>query len=383
MPKWPMLIVVMIAAAAFFAARRRRQAQELSAENIDGTAETSSAARGAPAIEVVLGRDLGQKWLAIKPLLADRISNLRSQQEKLTGFSIPAVLFQDGGQLGAHDYEILLHGSRHAAAQVYPDKMLAVRTAENPQSIPGIETRDPAFHLPALWIDAEWNDRARDGGYTLVDPVTVLMTHLGEVLRAEAPQLLSRSDTVALLEGVRARQPGLVEELIPSIMTVSDVQRVLQNLLAEDVSIRNIDQIGEVLVDLGRGVKDHSDLTEVVRQRLSHGICQRLRGNNDQLSVLSLDPRIEGQITESIRRADKASTFVLEPRLAEQLIRKLVPLAESMMRQSLAPVLLCNSEIRRHLKTFTRRTVPKLAVLSVNEIPHTIDLKSFSIVKID
>ncbi len=247
----------------------------------------------------------------------------------------------------------------------------------------GVETRDPAFGLPAVWIDAGLADRARESGYTLVDPVTVLMTHLGEVLRGEAAQLLSRADVVALLEGVRSRQPGIIEELIPAIMTVSDVQRVLQNLLAEDVSVRNIDQIVETLVDVGRATKDPAELTELVRQKICHGICQNLRGRNAQLSVLSLDPRVESQIADSLRRVDRSSSFALDPRLAEQLIRKLIPLAEQMMRQRLSPVLLCGADIRRHLKLFTKRSVPKLAVLSVNEIPHTVDLKSFSVVKIE
>ncbi len=296
---------------------------------------------------------------------------------------LPAILFQDGSDLGPYDYEISLYGARHATSQLYPEKTLAVRGAETSETLPGIETRDPAFGLPAIWIDKETSDRARTSGYTLVDPVTVMMTHLGELLRSEAASLLTRADVVALLEGVRSWQPGMIEELIPAIMTVSDVQRVLQNLLSEDVSIKNIDLIAETLVDAGRGTKDSAELTEAVRQRLSHGICQGLRGKNAQLSVMSLDPRVEGQISESLRRTDKAASFALDPRLAEQLIRKLIPLADSMARQRLVPVLLCNADIRRHIKLFTRRSVPKLAVISVNEIPHTIDLKSFSVVKFD
>jgi flagellar biosynthesis protein FlhA len=385
MPKWPMVILVLIAVAAFFAARRRKQAEDTQSlfNQPEPEPEKQSAARAAPPVEILLGKELGEQWLSIKPLLAERIAALRTQQEKVTGFVFPSVLLQDGSHLGPFDYEIALYGARHGAAQIYPEKMLAVRAVENLVVLPGIETRDPAFGLPAIWIESDLFDHARSSGYTLVDPLTVLMTHLGELLRNEAALLLSRADVVIMLEGVRSRQPGLIEELVPAIMTVSDVQRVLQNLLAEDVSIRNMDQIGEALVDLGRTTKDAAELTEIVRQRLSHGICHRLRGNNDYLSVLSLDPRIEGQITENLRRTDVSKGFVLEPRLAEQLIRKLVPVTESMMRQSLAPVLLCNAEIRRHLKTFTKRSIPKLAVLSVSEIPHTVDLKSFSVVRVD
>jgi flagellar biosynthesis protein FlhA len=385
MPKWPMVVVVLAGIAAFLAARRRKAAEEaqtlFDAPGPDG--EQPGAPRGVPPVEILLGKELGQQWLSIKPLLAERISALRTQQEKASGFSVPPVLFQDGGHLGPFDYEISFFGARHSFAQIYPDRMLAVRASEAAETLPGVETRDPAYGLPSVWIDAETADRARDAGYTLVDPVTVLMTHLGEMLRREAALLLSRADVVAMLEGVRSRQPGLIEELIPAVMTVSDVQRILQGLLSEDVSIRNIDQIVEALVDLGRAIKDHIDLTEQVRQRLCHGICHGLRGKHEFLSVLSLDPRIEGQITENVRRAEKGSNLVLDPRLAEQLIRKLIPGVEAMMRESLAPVLLCSPEIRRYLKTFTKRSVPKLSVLSINEVPSTVDLRSFAIVKIE
>jgi flagellar biosynthesis protein FlhA len=385
MPKWPMAIVVLIAVAAFFAARRKKAAEAAQSlfDNPQASDDEKSGSTAAPPVEILLGRELGQQWLAIKPLLAERIVALRKQQEKASGFTIPAVLFHDGSHLGPVDYEISLYGARHGFAQIYPDKILAVRATPSADPLPGIETRDPAFGLPASWIDSSLSDRARELGYTLVDPVTVMMTHLGELLRKEASILLSRADVVVLLEGVRSRQAGLIEELIPAIMTVSDVQRVLQNLLAEEVSIRNMDQICETLIDIGRTVKDSAELTEKVRQRLSHGICQTLRGGHEQLSVLSLDPRVEGQITENIRRSDGNSPLVLEPRLAEQLIRKLIPVVESMMRQSLPPVLLCSPEIRRFLKTFTRRSIPKLSVLSINEVPPTVDLKSFAVVKIE
>ena len=185
------------------------------------------------------------------------------------------------------------------------------------------------------------------------------------------------------MEGVRNRQPGLVEELVPAVMTVSDIQRVLQNLLSEAVSIRNVDLIAEALVDVGRQTKGHSELTELVRQRLSHSICNDLRGEKDQLSVLSLNPKVEAQIADSIRKADGSGPFVIEPRLADQVLRKLMPLVEAMGQQGLSPVLLCGGDIRRHLKVFTQRAAPRLSVISVNEIPHNIDLASFGIVGTD
>lgn len=385
MPKWPIALLIAISAAIWLSSRKKGEDELVGAllDQPEPEHAHSGDPKAAAPIEVRLGKAMSAAWQAQKPLLSDRIASLRAQQEKATGFSFPAVVFQDGGGMGPNDYEITLFGSRHAGAQLYPDKILAIRAQSVRASLPGLEAKDPAFHLPAVWIEPELRDRAQDEGYTLVDPITVLMTHLGEVLRSEAPLLLSRAVVVAMLEGVRSRQPGLVEELIPAVMTISDVQRVLQNLLGEDVSIQNVDLIAEALVDLGRHVKDPSELTELVRQRLSHTICHGLRGGHEQLAVLSLNPRIEAQIAENVRRSDGKSALVLDPRLAEQLVRKLIPLCESMMQQSLSPVLLCGPEIRRQLKAFTKRTVPRLSIVSVNEVPHTIDLKSFGVLSLD
>jgi flagellar biosynthesis protein FlhA len=381
MPKWPIAILALISLAAWAAARRgRRESESAAAEAVE--AEESASRDGVAPIEVLLGAELGTAWQSLKPLLGERITALRAQQEKLSGFAIPAVLFQDGAHLGPNDYEIALFGARHARGEVRPELTLAIG-ASGVEDLDGIETRDPAFGLPALWIEPARRDEAQRAGFTLVDPVTVLMTHLAEVLRNEAAQLLTRADVVAMLEGVRGRQPGLVEELIPNVMTVSDVQRVLQNLLAEEVSVRNIDLIVEALADAGRACKDHFDLTEQIRQRLAHVICHGLRGGRDQLNVLSLHPRIEGQIADHVRAAGGGGAFVIEPRLAEQLIRGLAPLVESMMREGLSPALLCGPELRRHLKTFTRRSLPRLAVISVSEIPHSVELKSFAVLSPD
>lgn len=385
MPKWPILILIAVLGAVWFATRKKPQDDDLMGASIDAPADEAGAgeSRAPSPVEVLLGRDLGQQWQAMKPLLSDRITTLRRQQEKASGFAFPAVLFQDGAHLDPNAYEIVLSGSRHAHGKLYPQQTLAIGTGPAKPPLTGLETRDPAFGLPGVWIDSNQRDHAQDSGYTLVDPVTVLMTHLGEVMRVEAPSLLMRAEVVQMLEGVRNRQPGLVEELVPALMTVSDIQRILQNLLAESVSIRNVDLIAEALVDVARTTKDHAELTELVRQKLSHGICHDLRGSHEQLAVLSLSPRVEAQIAESVRRSDGKSGLVIEPRLAEQLMRKLVPMVDAMMQQNLAPVLLCGQEVRRHLRTFTRRAAPRLSIVSVNEIPHTIDLRSFDVINLE
>ena len=384
MPKWPIGILALIAGAAWFLARRNKPEEELVGAALEDTQEeTKERQEPRQPIEIFLGKNLASAWQSLKPLLSDRISALRTQQEKASGFAFPAVVFQDGPFLPDDAYEIRLLGARYAQGKLFPDQTLAIRSAKVTETLQGVETADPAFGLPAVWIGEDQRERARDSGHTLVDPVTVLITHLGEVIRTQAAQLLSRADVVAMMEGVRARQPGLVEELVPAAMTISDIQRVLQNLLSETVSIRNIDLIAETLVDVGRQTKGHVELTELVRQRLSHSICNDLRGDKNQLSVLSLNPKVEAQIADSIRKADGSGPFVIEPRLADQVLRKLMPLVEAMGQQGLPPVLLCGGDVRRHLKVFTQRAAPRLSVISVNEIPHSIDLASFGIVGVD
>jgi len=209
-----------------------------------------------------------------------------------------------------------------------------------------------------------------------------MITQFSEIVSSEIATLLTRPLAVRLIEETRARQPGLVEELIPQILGVPDVQRVLQNLLAEGVSVANIDLILEHLADLARAQRDPAELTEQLRQRLSYAICNQLRGDHPDLAVLSLDPRIENQIASGLGAAQQGG-LPIEPGLADRLIRRLSALAEAMHRDGRAPVLLCGAELRRHLKAFTRRSIPRLAVVSVNEIPMRINLTSFDVVKLE
>lgn len=381
MPKWPIAILLVAMAAGWFALRGKadRRADD-AGDNESGDRHDAVVTR---PVVVELGSEIHEHWLPTLALIEDRFDALRLQMRDTLGLEIPAIGIERSTKLAAFDYGVMLFGAQVASSIIRPDRILAIRPANARGSISGLEAREPAFGLPALWIEAAQRDPAQDAGYTLIDPVTVLMTHLGEIVKNEAPLLLTRQAAVAMLEGTRARQPGLVEELVPTIMTVSDVQRVLQQLLAEEVSLRNIDGIAEILVDVGRQTKDHAELTELVRKKLSYQICNDLRGRHDSLSVLSLDPRIEAQISEGIGQSDGTGAFVIEPGVAEGLIRKSLALTESMLQQGLAPVLLCGPAIRRHLRAFMRRSIPRMAVISVNEVPHTVNLTSFGVVKID
>jgi len=332
---------------------------------------------------------LGANWVPVinQPgsVFMERISTFRKQHAQEFGLVLPRVRFRDSTRLSADRYEIHLDGVLVGKGEARADRLLAIHPAGDIKSIPGEPTRDPTYGLPALWIEESRRDAASQAKYTLVDAPTVFMTHLTEMLRRESATLLTRAEVDRLLSRVRQSQPGLVEELIPTVLSSSDVQKVLQNLLREKVSIRHVEAILETLSDAGRTTRDASQLTEIVRQRLGHAICQGLLGEATSLQVLTLDPAIESQFLQSIHAATEAAgaqPFVLDPRLTEQLMKRLVQQAERMMKSNLLPVLLCAPELRRHVRSLSERVMPHLRVLSMSEVPHTIELKSFSVVQL-
>jgi flagellar biosynthesis protein FlhA len=208
----------------------------------------------------------------------------------------------------------------------------------------------------------------------------MFLTHLGEVLRKHAALLLSRSEVERLVGAVRKTDAGLVEELIPTVLALSEVQKVLQNLLQEKVSIRNLALILEVLADGARQSRDAGQLTELVRQRLGASICQSLLGKGNELSVLTLDPSIEQSIATSLRSVDDKATLVLEPRYAEQVLARMAAQVEKMVRGNLMPVLVCAPQLRRHLRILTERVLPQLSIVSMAEVPPHLALRAFGMV---
>lgn len=381
MPKWPILILLAIALFAWWRIRKAGTEAATSALDEEETVEAASASVPS-ALEIAFGSELSRAWQDRRALLLDRIASSRESHERAFGIPFPAVRFVDSADLGSLDYRIGIHGVPYGTGQLHSDRLLAIAQRDDAAKLSGIQGRDSAFGLPGIWIERDLAKEAEEGGYSVVDPETVMLTHFVETMKLEAATLLTRGVTAQLLDQLRERQPGLVEELIPNVLTVSDVQRVLQNLLQERVSIANIDLIVETLVDIARNERDPGELTERLRQDLGPAICSTLRGHHHQLAVLSLDPKLENRIiSESGTR--ESSTLGVEPRLAEQLLRRIAPMAERMMRQGRQPVLLCAGSIRRTLLRLTQRSVPHLSVLSVEEIPRRVALQSFDIVKLE
>jgi flagellar biosynthesis protein FlhA len=314
-------------------------------------------------------------------IFMERIKAFRQQHAQELGIVLPRVRFKDGAKLAPDRYEIHVDGVLVGKGDARTQQWLAIHPSGDVKSIPGEVTRDPTYGLPALWIEGEHKEAAQMAKFTLVDGATVLLTHLTEVLRRESATLLTRGETDRLLARVRESQPGLVEELIPTVLAVSDVQKVLQGLLREKVSIRHIEAILETLADVGRLTKDSGLLTEHVRRRLGHSICQGLLGDAQSLHVLTLDPLIESRLLQGLQSAEAASqSYALEPKLAEQFMGRMVHQAEQMMKHNLLPVLLCAPDLRRHIRTLCERAVPHLRVLSMAEVPQTVELKSYAVV---
>jgi flagellar biosynthesis protein FlhA len=392
-PVLPTLILeACVLAVAALAYRHRRTAAGAAAAAKVGATDAAAAgdesAYSALAVQPI-EVNLGSHWVPIinqpDSVFMERIVAFRKQHAQEYGIVLPRVRFRDATRLQPNRYEIVLDGVPCAKGEARVDRILAIHPTGDVRSIPGDVTRDPTYGLPALWIEEHQRDAALAGKFTLVDPSTVFLTHLTEVLRRESATLLTRAETEKLLARVRQGQPGLVEELIPTVLSVSDVQRVLQNLLREKVSIRHVDAIVETLADAGRQSKDTNHLTEMVRHRLGSSICQGLVGESSALQVMTLDPGIESEFLHNLQASRSAEgtppqPFVLEPKLAEQFMGRLVHQAERMMKSNLLPVLLCSPELRRHVRALSERVVPHLRVLSMTEIPHTVELKCWGVV---
>lgn len=310
----------------------------------------------------------------------DKIAAFRKQYAGESGLVLPTVKIREAARLPANGYEVSIFGVVSARGELLLDRTLAIHAAGNPQKLKGVETREPSYGLPAVWIEDGERDAARQAKYTLVDPQTVFITHLCEVFRQQSPALLTRAETERLLNRVREQQPGLVEEIVPTVLSVGDVQRVMQNLLREKVSIRHVQAILETLADAAKSSKDPAYLTELVRQRLGPMICQSLVGANNVLQVLTLDPGIEHQFLRGLQGAENGGGMALDPAFTEKTMRQLAVQVERMMKSNHLPVLLCSPELRRHIRTLSERMMPHLRVLSLTEIPNTLELRAFGAV---
>jgi flagellar biosynthesis protein FlhA len=386
MPALPVLILAAAAGGLFWYARKRvtqtTGADETKTEKGAEGSEDLYRAMQVDPVEIVLGSALMPLVGENGSILAEKLTSIRKQYAFDMGVVLPLVRVRDDKHMGPNRYEVRLFGARVAEGEVFPDRLLAINPGGTRPPLEGVTAIDPAYGLPALWITEERRQSARTGGYTVVDCSTVFLTHIAEVLKQNAYNLITRAEAERLIARVREQQATLVDELIPKVLSLGDVQRVLQGLIKERVPIRNIDAILEVLADHGAKHREPEYLTEFVRERLAPVICQHYADAKGELHVITFDPVVEQSLNAAIRAVEDKATLVLEPKFAEQVLRKLSEEADRMARGNMRPVLLCAPALRRHVRRFTERLVPQLAVLSLNEISGQVSLRAFGVVRV-
>jgi flagellar biosynthesis protein FlhA len=331
-------------------------------------------------LEVRLGGDLLDGYRERAADLTARVQTLRRQFAQDFGFVLPAVHVRDLAGVDGNSYHVVLEGVRIAMGELRFGETLAINPGGQRPKLEGRDTRDPAYGLPAQWITAEAKPFARGAGYTLVDADTVLITHLSELVKRHAAELLSRAETERLVIRVKEEQPTLVDELIPSVLSYSDLQRVLQALLREQVSIRALGTILEVLVDAGRTTKQTDELVERVRERLGASICQKVSNEQGELQVMTLAPDIERAMLATARQREGQMGLVADPTQLDGLLASLARVADAMLGKNLSPVLLTPSPLRRHIRALIQRALPHVTVIAVNELPSSTTVRAFGTV---
>ena len=314
--------------------------------------------------------------------LLPRIRSIRKQYALEMGFIVPPIHIKDNLQLKPNEYAFLLKGVRIAGGELLPGHFLAMNPGNATETLKGVATVEPAFGLPATWISGDKRERAQISGFTVVDCTTVVATHVSELIKQHAHELIGRQEVQNLLDNVAKSYPKLVEELVPGLLSLGSVMRVLQNLLREQVSIRDMRTILEKLADWAPATQDADALTEQVRQGLARSISGRYVQDGNVLPLMTLSRELETQIGEALHRSGDGTYLALPPETAQALIGNLGENAKKFPGAA-TPVLLCPVTIRPHVKRLTERYLPNLVVLSHNEIASHLKVRSLGTVTVN
>jgi flagellar biosynthesis protein FlhA len=316
--------------------------------------------------------------------LLERIKSIRRQFALEMGFIVPPLHIRDNLQLISNEYAVLIKGVDIAHGSIMMGRILAMNPGTTDREIEGVKTTEPTFGLPAVWVPSSKKQEAQMAGYTVVDPATVITTHIKETIKRHAHEILGRQETQALLDKFKETNPKVVEELIPNALSLGKVQRVLQNLLREQISIRDLRTILEKLSDYASLSQDPDVLTEYVRQGLARSITKQYQSNDGILSVMTLDRGIEDAIEGSIQRSDSGAFLALEPNVAERFLNRLKVMVEKITPDvDTSPVLLASPGLRMHIRKFTERFLPDLVIISHSEIASSVQIKNLGVVDLN
>lgn len=314
--------------------------------------------------------------------LLGRIKSIRRQIALEMGFIVPPIRIRDNLQIDPNDYLILIKGVKVAKGFVLPDKWLVMNPEGDLNLIEGVDAKDPAFGLDAKWVNAAEREKAELEGYTIVDPATVIATHITEVVKSNASELVGRQETQELLDKLKEKYPKLVEDLIPNILDLGLVHRVLQHLLKERVSIRNLQTILEVLASYGTQSKNVDYLTEKVRTALKRQISENLLAPNGKLYVFTLASNIEQFLAKSIQQTDDGKEIVIDPSAGQKILSALIKKVDEINMKGLPPVLVISPPIRLPFRRFAEKFIPNLNIISHNEISDNVKIETLGNVEI-
>ncbi len=317
--------------------------------------------------------------------MLDRIAGIRKQIALDLGLVVPPVRIRDHAELKPHQYRVLLRGQEIARDELYPDQLLAIDSGLASQHLNGIEVREPAFGLRAWWIEPAQRDHAERANYTIVEPSGVLATHLTEIIKRHAADLLTRADTQALLDHLKQRNAGLVDEVVPNLLKTGQVQKVLQGLLHERVPVRDLETILEILGDWAPKTKDLEILTEYARNGLARTICAQYKDPAGVIHVVTLDPATEDYIQGNIQRLESGSSLALPPdRQAELAVKCKRQVEAAAANAGAAPVaVLCSPQVRLWTRRVIEPVLPQTPVLALNEIVRGIDVQAHGVVSLE
>jgi len=312
----------------------------------------------------------------------ERITLTRRQLALELGIVVPPIRVRDNIQLEPNNYRIKIRGMEVAKGELMLKQYLAMDTGMVEKPLKGIKTKDPAFGLPAIWIKEEEREGAEKAGYVVVNASSVFITHLTEVIRSHAYELLGRQEVKNLLDNIQQDYPAVVEELIPNLLSLGEVQKVLQNLLKERVSIRDLLTILETLADWASQTKNIDILTEYVRQSLARTISKQYQNEQGEMWVITLDPHLEQELSQAIEHKEKSSYIRLDPSIIQKIIDRLSPLVKKAISFQREPIVLCSSGVRVFFKRVVEKFIPSLVVLSYNEIVSEVKVKTVGVLQI-
>ncbi|UCF86170.1 MAG: flagellar biosynthesis protein FlhA [Desulfobacteraceae bacterium] len=389
LPAVPFMILSAIAGIVAYVASQARKTSiedEESKKMLEAKAKSPERLATLPPLDI-LALEVGYGLIPLvdeeqNGTLLDRIKSIRRQIAQDIGIIVPPLHIQDNMQLKPGEYSILLKGNEVARGELMLNHYLAMNADNNDEKIEGVPTKEPTYGLPALWVKEEVKEKAIARGYTVVDLATVLTTHLSDVIRNHAHELLGRQEVQQLLDDLKDSHPKVVEELVPNILPLGGVVKVLQNLLVEQIPIRDLLTILETLADWAPMTKDMDILTENVRQALSRTITKLYETPDGKIPLITLDQSVEKAISGAIQRTEQGSFLALEPNVAQKIIETIARYVTEFSSLNYHPVILCSSQIRSHFKKLINRFIPNLVVLSYNEILNNVKIQSLGMVEL-